>query len=378
MIVVAPTGLAAVQVGGQTIHSFFGLPPRLVKPEDIKPSRRQGLMRKMRTLVIDEVSMVRSDLMDAIDRSLRLNRKRPREPFGGVKLALFGDLHQLPPVVREEGAGSWLEDHFGGPFFFHAPAFRQAETRFLELDEVFRQKEEAFIAALNNIREGTVKPSDLELLNARVLHLERLRDARDYVILTPTNAAAYQINMAFLNSLTDPESTHEATVSGSFPETAHPTDATLILKKGAKVIMLRNDPERRWVNGTLAIVSGVEGERVLVTIEGEEHEVEPQTWEQIRYEYDAAHDTIIEQVTGSFRQLPLRLAWALTIHKAQGMTLDRVYVDLRRGTFAHGQAYVALSRARTLEGLALARALRPTDVIFDDAVTGYRDVFREL
>ncbi len=378
MIVLAPTGLAAVQVGGQTIHSFFGLPPRLIRPDDIRPSRRLGLMRKMKTLVIDEVSMVRSDMMDAIDKSLRLNRKKPKEPFGGVKLALFGDLHQLPPVVQEGEVASYLEDHYGGPFFFNAPAFEQCETRYLELGEVFRQSELPFIGALNNIREGSVNAADLELLNARVLLLERLRDARDYVILTPTNNAAQQINMAFLNALPGKESPHEAVVAGTFSAGAHPTDQTLLLKAGAKVIMLRNDADKRWVNGTLALVSRIDGDQVLVEIAGEEHEVEPQTWETIRYDYDAKQDKIVETIAGSFRQLPLRLAWALTIHKAQGMTLDRVYVDLRRGTFAHGQAYVALSRARTLQGLALARPLRPSDVIFDRAVTGYRDVFPRL
>lgn len=378
LVALAPTGLAAVQVGGQTIHSFFGLPPRLIKKEDIRPSRRLGLMKKLDRLVIDEVSMVRADLMHGIDRSLRLNRKRPDEPFGGVQLVLFGDLHQLPPVVQESEVMAHLTEEFGGPFFFNAPGFRDTDARRIELDRVFRQRDADFIAALNGIREGDALSEHLDLINSRVQPLEGL-EARDaYVILTPTNQVANEINMAFLGSLPGKGSIHEAAIAGSYAEGAHPTDQTLLLKPGAKVIMIRNDPERRWVNGTLARIAKVDGDVVTVEIDGEDHEVEPATWEAIRYEYDAKEDRIVEQVTGTFRQLPLRLAWALTIHKAQGMTLDKVYVDLRRGTFAHGQAYVALSRCRTLEGLALARPLRRSDVIFDKRATGYRDVFSPL
>lgn len=377
MIVLAPTGLAAVQVQGQTIHSFFGFPPRLIKPEDIRPSRKLGLMRKLKTLVIDEVSMVRADLMDAIDRSLRLNRKQPTVPFGGVQLVLFGDLHQLPPVVQEGELKAHLEDLFGGPFFFNAPGFADAGCHVVELERVFRQKDGAFIAALNGIREGEPSRDDLELINSRVVPLEALADRDRYVILTPTNQVANEINMSFLGALKGRSVTHEATITGTYSETAQPGDQTLLLKEGAKVIMIRNDADRRWVNGSLAIVSRLEDDRVFVEIEGEEHEVEPATWEAMRYDYDAKEDRIVEQVVGTFRQLPLRLAWALTIHKSQGMTLDRVYIDLRRGTFAHGQAYVALSRCRSLEGLALARPLRKWDIIFDKAVTGYRQIFRD-
>ncbi|MFO1172303.1 MAG: AAA family ATPase [Hyphomicrobiaceae bacterium] len=378
MVVLAPTGLAAVQVGGQTIHSFFGLPPRLIKAEDIRPSRRLGLMRKLKTLVIDEVSMVRSDLMDGIDKMLRLNRKRPNDPFGGVRLVMFGDLHQLPPVIAEPELQSYLAERFGGPFFFDAPAFRETDTKRIELERVFRQKDARFLASLNSIREGTPGPDDLALLNERVSPLESLPRRDDYVILTPTNQVAQEINMAFLKSLTGKTAMHEALVTGSYADSAQPTDMVLTLKEGAKVILIRNDPEKRWVNGTLAKISRLEDDRVFVEIDGEEHEVEPEVWEAIRYDYDAKEDRIVETLAGSFRQLPLRLAWALTIHKAQGMTLDRVFIDLRRGTFAHGQAYVALSRVRTLEGLAMARPLRRADIIFDRAVTGYREVFEAL
>lgn len=378
MVVLAPTGLAAVQVGGQTIHSFFGLPPRLIKAEDIRPSRRLGLMRKLKTLVIDEVSMVRADLMDGIDKMLRLNRKRPHDPFGGVRLVMFGDLHQLPPVISERELQGYLAERYGGPFFFDAPAFRETDTKRIELDRVFRQKDARFLKALNSIREGVPAPEDLAMLNERVALLESLDRRDDYVILTPTNQVAQEINMAFLKSLTGKTAMHEALVTGSYADSAQPTDAVLTLKEGAKVILIRNDPEKRWVNGTLARISRLEEDRVFVEIEGEEHEVEPEVWEAIRYDYDAKEDRIVETLAGSFRQLPLRLAWALTIHKAQGMTLDRVFIDLRRGTFAHGQAYVALSRVRTLEGLAMARPLRRSDIIFDRAVTGYREVFEML
>ena len=250
--------------------------------------------------------------------------------------------------------------------------------RRIELERVFRQKDARFLASLNSIREGTPGPDDLALLNERVSPLESLPRRDDYVILTPTNQVAQEINMAFLKSLTGKTAMHEALVTGSYADSAQPTDMVLTLKEGAKVILIRNDPEKRWVNGTLAKISRLEDDRVFVEIDGEEHEVEPEVWEAIRYDYDAKEDRIVETLAGSFRQLPLRLAWALTIHKAQGMTLDRVFIDLRRGTFAHGQAYVALSRVRTLEGLAMARPLRRADIIFDRAVTGYREVFEAL
>jgi ATP-dependent exoDNAse (exonuclease V) alpha subunit len=376
--VLAPTGLAAVGVGGQTIHSFFRFPPRLVRPEDVRRTRNGALMRRLDTLIIDEVSMVRADLMDGIDRALRLNRGRPDEPFGGVQLVLFGDLHQLPPVVREVEAAAYLAETFGGPFFFNAPAFRDGRCELLELGHVFRQSDERFIRVLNAIREGDAGPDDLATLNARVAPLTRLRDAGDHVIITTTNEAAYRINMAFLEALPGREVAFDATLSGEYPESAYPTDPSLVLKVGAKVIMIRNDPQKRWVNGTLAKIVGIEGEKVTIEIGGQVHELEPTAWEAVRYAYDTGKDAITPTVAGTFKQLPIRLAWALTIHKAQGLTLDKVYIDLGRGSFAHGQTYVALSRCRSLEGLVLSRALGPRDIIFDTAATGYRDIFSHL
>lgn len=375
--VLAPTGLAGVQVGGQTIHSFFRLPPRLIQPEDIRKSQNGAVMRRLDTLIIDEVSMVRADLMHGIDMALRLNRGRSKEPFGGVQLVLFGDLHQLPPVVDNESAG-YLHETFGGPFFFNAPAFRDGRCVLLELGHVFRQSDETFIRVLNAIREGEAGPDELNVLNARVSPLTRLRDAGDAVILTTTNAAAQRINQAFLQALPGDERAFAATVTGEYSQGAYPTDAALVLKVGAKVILIRNDSLKRWVNGTLAEVSRIDGQRVWIRIGKDEHELEPIAWEAIRFAYDAAADEIKRTVAGTFSQLPVRLAWALTIHKAQGLTLDRAYIDLGRGAFAHGQTYVALSRCRTLEGLRLGRPLRPTDIKFDQSALGYRDLFTPL
>lgn len=378
-VVVAPTGLAAVNVGGQTIHSFFGLPPRLIRAEDIRRSRNGAVMRRMKLLIIDEVSMVRSDLMWAIDQSLRINRGRPREPFGGVRLVLFGDLHQLPPVVQEAEVAAHLEETHGGPFFFSIGALREGiGTYLLELSQVFRQSDADLIEVLNHIREGDVDEGTLELLNSRVAPIRTLAEGEPYVILTPTNAAANRINMAYLDALSGAPVAFPASVTGEFSQTAHPTDETLVLKAGAKVMLLRNDAERRWVNGTIARVSRLDDKRVWIEIDGKEHEVEPVTWEARRYAYDTTAQKIVETVAGTFKQFPLRLAWALTIHKSQGLTLDRVYIDLGRGTFAHGQAYVALSRCRSLEGLALARPLRPKDILFDPAAMGYREIFPTL
>lgn len=379
MVVLAPTGLAAVNVGGQTIHSFFGFPPRLIRSDDIRRSRNGRLMRRLRLLVIDEVSMVRSDLMWAIDQSLRLNRGRPREPFGGVRIIMFGDLHQLPPVVQEAEVAAHLESSFGGPFFFSLPALRDgAGTTLLELTAVFRQSEEALLWVLNRVREGDVDATDLDVLNQRVAPIRTLAEGEPYVILTPTNAAAHRINMAYLDALPGQARSYEAVIGGDYTASAHPTDTILVLKPGAKVMLLRNDSEGRWVNGTVARIARLDDTRVWVEVNGVEHEIEPASWESRRYAFDQAAQKIVETVAGTFRQFPLRLAWALTIHKSQGLTLDRVYIDLGRGTFAHGQAYVALSRCRTLAGLALARTLLPKDIIFDREAMGYRKLFHGL
>jgi len=378
-VVVAPTGLAAINVGGQTIHSFFGLPPRLIRPDDIRRGRFGRVMRAMSTLIIDEVSMVRSDLMWAIDQSLRVNRGRPQDPFGGVRLLLFGDLHQLPPVVRDPEEAAHLEGTFGGPFFFSVSALQEEiGTQLLELGQVFRQTDEALVQILNRIREGDVDESDLELLNDRVSPIRTLSEGQSFVILTPTNEAANRINRAYLDALATPIFNFEAGVSGEFNPRAQPTEAVLSLKEGARVMMLRNDADRRWVNGTIAVVSKLSADRVWVEIDGREHEVEPASWESRRYAFEKDAEKIVETVAGTFKQFPIRLAWALTIHKAQGLTLDNVYIDLGRGTFAHGQAYVALSRCRSLEGLTLARPLQPRDILFDPEATSYRRVFSSL
>jgi ATP-dependent exoDNAse (exonuclease V) alpha subunit len=378
-VVLAPTGLAAVNVGGQTIHAFFGLPPRLIGPDDIRRSRNGRVMRRLKFLVVDEVSMVRSDLMWAIDQCLRVNRGRPREPFGGVRLALFGDLHQLPPVIDEADVAAHLETQFGGPFFFSLGALREgAGTALIELREVFRQKDAALRDVLNRIREGDAGAEDLRVLNERVQPIRTLSEGEAYVILTPTNAAASRINAAYLAALPGQARTYKATTTGEFSRAAQPTEDELLLKPGAKVMLLRNDAERRWVNGTVARISRLEGERVFIVIGKEEHEIEQASWETRRYAYDRVAEKIVETVAGTFRQFPLRLAWALTIHKSQGLTLDKVYLDLGRGTFAHGQAYVALSRCRTLSGLALARQLRPSDILFDPAALDYRRHFPPL
>ncbi len=378
-VVVAPTGLAAINVGGQTIHSFFGLPPRLIQPTDIKRGRYGRVMRKLSAVIIDEVSMVRSDLMWAIDQSLRINRGRPRDPFGGARMVLFGDLHQLPPVIRDPQEAAHLEDTYGGPYFFEISALREdIGTQYLELSQVFRQRDEALVAVLDRIRDGSAEDDDLALLNGRVAPIRTLSEGLSYVILTPTNDAANRINRAYLEALPGAIHRFEAGVSGEFNPRAQPTDAELYLKEGARVIMLRNDADRRWVNGTIATVAKLSADRMWVDVNGVHHEVEPVAWENRRYAFEQDSGKIVESVAGTFKQFPVRLAWAMTIHKSQGLTLEKVYIDLGRGTFAHGQAYVALSRCTSLEGLALARPLQPRDVLFDPRATGYRGVFSQL
>ncbi len=378
-VTLAPTGLAAVNVGGQTLHSFFGLPPRLIRPDDIRRSRNGRVMRRLNAVIIDEVSMVRSDMMWAIDQSLRLNRGRPHTPFGGARMILFGDLFQLPPVVRDGEEATYLEETYDGPFFFNISALSEGTgTQLLELQQVFRQTDTELVDVLTSLRRGEVSQAAMELLNTRVQPIRTLAEGQSFVILTPTNHAANRINRAYLDAVPAPAYTYAAGITGDFNANAQPTEAELILKVGAKVILLRNDPDGRWVNGTIAMISQLEANRVWITVDDKEYELEAAEWENRRYAFDTTQDKIVETVAGTFKQFPLRLAWALTIHKSQGLTLDNVYVDFGRGTFAHGQAYVALSRCRTLEGLQLARPLRPQDVLFDPRAAHYEHLFPSL
>lgn len=362
-IVLAPTGVAAMNAGGQTIHSFFKFPPRLIEPGDVKRLRSTRLIKAIDTLIIDEISMVRADMLDAIDRSLKLNRASKR-PFGGVRMILSGDLHQLPPVVSGEEAPI-LQERYGGSYFFNAPAFREAEFALLALKHVFRQEEPRFLALLGALRTGRVTPNDEAVLRGLVSDKSAVEASETHVVLTPNNANAYRINQARLDMLATRSKTYPADVQGQFDEKTYPTEADLELKEGARVMLIRNDPEGRWVNGSLATVEGFSARGVLVSIDDHVYEIEPAAWEKYRYELDPETKKVKREVVGTFKQVPLRLAYAVTIHKAQGLTLDRVFIDFDSGMFAHGQAYVAFSRARSLEGLSISRELRPRDLVLD-------------
>ena len=362
-VVLAPTGIAAVNIGGQTLHSFFKFPPRLIEPTDVRRLRTARLIKAVETLIIDEVSMVRSDMLDAIDRSLKLNRGSKR-PFGGVRMILSGDLHQLPPVVRGE-EHEILEERYGGAYFFNAPGFRDGEFSLLALKHVFRQSDPKFLAILGSIRQGRLLPADQRLLEDCVTDRSAIDASETHVVLTPNNNNAFRINLARLDALGSRAKTYPASIDGKFDERTFPTEADLELKEGARVMLIRNAPEGRWVNGTLATVEGFGDKSVIVAIKGRAYEIEPVAWENHRYSLDNDTQKVKRETIGTFKQLPLRLAYAITIHKSQGMTLDRVYLDFDRGMFAHGQAYVALSRATSLEGLELSRALRPRDLVID-------------
>ena len=375
--VVAPTGLAAINVSGQTIHSFFRLPPRFVDLRAIRPLRHTGVMKALELLIIDEVSMVRADLLDGIDQSLRVNR-RSDEPFGGVQLAMFGDRWQLPQVVGEPELREYFAATGGGPYFFQAQAWKSCGGgSSIELERIYRQKDDAaFRQILQQIRDGEPDEAVLDALNSLVQGRTALDDPDSHVVLTATNDAAFRENARRLAALPGKQQVYSAEVTGRFDGSAFPTELTLSLKAGARVMFLKNDADKRWINGSWGIITALSPEGPTVQLsDGSEHEVKPVSWENIAYEYDRSTQQITPGVVGAFRQLPLRLGWAITIHKSQGQTFDRVHIDLGRGAFSHGQTYVALSRCRSLAGLTLAKPVRQDDVILDGDVSGYRQVF---
>lgn len=374
-VVLAPTGVAALNVGGQTIHSFFGFPPRLLDARDITRRRNRYLYERLETLVIDEISMVRADLLDHIDIFLRVNRDDAR-PFGGVQLLLFGDLFQLPPVVASMPERQLFSTTYTSPYFFAARIMQEVEPEMIELQKVYRQENRQFLSLLEAIRTNRVGYDELAELNARCQPDFAAEDF--YLTLSARNATVDRLNRQELDAIGAPAQTYIARVQGKFPDSLFPTDAALRLKEGAQVMFLRNDPEGDFVNGTIGQVVELRSETVCVRIaEGgkgpREIEVGPYEWEVLRYQVDPdASSQLQTEVIGSFRQLPLRLAWAVTIHKAQGKTFDRVIIDLGRGgAFEHGQTYVALSRCRSLEGIVLRQPLQMRDVMVDERVADY-------
>ena len=369
LAVVAPTGIAALNACGTTIHRFFGFPPRPVDLDSIRKSRNRTLFEKLQLLVIDEVSMVRADLLDGIDRALRVNRGVMDQAFGGVQVVLVGDLFQLPPIVSTEEEAHMLSHGYRSPFFFSASALQSVGLVPVEFTRPYRQSDPRFLRLLQNVREGREAGATIQELNEACPPLAGPEDTTGWVTLTCTNAQAGAKNAAELEKLETAPRCFEGSLQGRFAvqKDKLPAPFHLELKQGAQVMFVRNDPGRRWVNGTIGRVTAFGPESIQVEIEDGpapgRHWVGRETWETYSFEYDYERRRIASRVIGAYTQFPLTLAWAVTIHKAQGCTLERATIDLGRGAFATGQLYVALSRCRSLEGIRLTRALKETDVI---------------
>jgi len=387
MVVVAPTGVAAINAGGVTIHSFFQLPfgplvPDTERKDNIRNAGKGetgvfvkmnkgkiDIVRSLDLLVIDEVSMVRADLLDAIDAALRKYR-RTQQPFGGIQLLMIGDLQQLPPVIRQE---EWdlLRPYYDTSFFFGSRALQKTNYISIELTRVFRQRDEKFITMLNRIRDNQVDSELLQALNSRYDQHFRPDDKEGYITLTTHNAQAKGLNDSKLLELKTKPYVFHAQIEGEFPEYSYPTDPDLVLKEGAQVMFVKNDPspEKRFYNGRIGRITEIEENIIYVHCEGDEEEimVEALEWQNMKYSIDPESREIEEQQLGTFTQVPLRLAWAITIHKSQGLTFDRVIIDAK-SAFAHGQVYVALSRCRTLEGLVLSSPVIQPGIISDQSV----------
>lgn len=366
--VLAPTGVAAVNVGGETIHSFFGFKPDIT-PDRVKKlsQTKQELYKKIDAVVIDEISMVRADLLDAVARFLELNGRVSDRPFGGVQMVLFGDLYQLPPVVQKKEE-ELFRGYYESPYFFSAGSFESMGLEWIDLTKVFRQTDEAFLEILNRIRNGTVLDSDLTRLNARVWEESDTASLDDFIFLTTTNSRASAINRNQLDRLPSKKQTFTGSVIGNFDAASFPTDHELELKEGAQVMLLNNDSLDRWVNGTIARITKIDAgrERLIVTLpDGSEEEVNPYRWDMFHFELDKKSQRPIPVSVGQFVQFPVRLAWAITIHKSQGLTFNKAVIDLSHPTFAHGQLYVALSRLRTLAGLILTRPVKKGHILLD-------------
>lgn len=383
--VLAPTGVAAVNIKGQTIHSFFRFKPDITVSkvhQRYRNLKKTDLYKKLDAIVIDEISMVRADLLDCVDSFLRLHGKIKKEPFGGIQMIFIGDLYQLPPVVPRFEK-KIFESHYPSPYFFDAHGFQGAEFQFIELDKIYRQQDPVFIEILNGIRNRSVTDEHLSRLNSRYHpNFHSIPDGF-YIHLTPTNAKAREINLKEMVRLKQKAVEYEGILEGEFDERTLPTEKYLKLKIGAHVMLVNNDSRGRWINGTVGKIVDIEYDKeskqdiILVKLaDGDIVEVTRHTWEMFQFHYDHSRKTIESKVVGSFTQYPIMLAWSITIHKSQGKTFDKVIIDLERGTFAHGQTYVALSRCTSLEGIMITKPIKKGHILMDWRVVKFLTGFQ--
>lgn len=388
-VVLAPTGIAAVNVGGQTLHSFFKIPLKPILPTDpdfaIRTLRKRmkyssshvKLLRQLDLIIIDEISMVRADIIDFIDKILRVYCHNMREPFGGKQLLLVGDIFQLEPVVTGD-ARDVLAHYYNAPYFFNALAFNELAIVPIELRKVYRQDDADFISLLDRVRAGQPAETDIRRLNAKLIPSEQVdRLSADMTMtIASRRDMVDHINERHLNELKTPEIVYKGIIKGDFPMNALPTDLELSLKVGAQIVFIKNSPDRRWVNGTLGIVDSLSDEKICVRLEqGNVVEVEPEVWGNIKYQYNEEKGTVDEIELGSYMQFPVKLAWALTIHKSQGLTFNKVIIDIGRGAFTGGQTYVALSRCRSFDGISLCSTLNMRDIFVNRHIIDFASRF---
>ena len=390
-VVLAPTGIAAINAGGSTLHSFFKLPFYPLLPDNPDFSLQRGriheffkytkphrkLLEELELIIIDEISMVRADIIDAVDRILRVYSRNLREPFGGKQILLVGDVFQLEPVVKGDER-EILNRFYPTPYFFSARVFNQIDLVSIELQKVYRQTDATFVGVLDHIRNNTVGATDLQLLNTRYGTQIEQSEADMYITLATRRDNVDHINDKKLAELPGEPVTFSGEITGDFPESSLPTSQELVLKPGAQIIFIKNDFDRRWVNGTIGIISGFdpfEETLYVITDDGKECDVKRESWRNIRYKYNEEKKQIEEEELGTFTQYPIRLAWAITIHKSQGLTFSRAVIDFTGGVFAGGQAYVALSRCTSLEGIQLKKPVSRADVFVRPEIIGFAERF---
>lgn len=385
-VILAPTGIAAINAGGATLHSFFKLPFHPLLPNDSRYSARniretlkynaekRKLLREVELIIIDEISMVRADIIDFIDKVLRIYSRNMREPFGGKQLLLVGDIYQLEPVLKEEDR-QFLQPFYPSSFFFDARVFRQMQLVSIELTKVYRQSDPVFINILDHLRTSKVGTTDLVMLNQHVGAALENNDSKLAITLSTRRDTVDYINEKRLEELPGEPTIFHGVIEGEFPESSLPTPQELVLKTGAQILFIRNDKEKRWANGTLGTIIGfgdeADGIIYVRTEEGADCDVERELWENVKYTFNEKEQKIEEQAIGTYTQFPLRLAWAITVHKSQGLTFNKVKIDFTGGVFAGGQTYVALSRCTSLDGISLKEPIRREDVFVKAAVQNF-------